>query len=220
MLWFWLSLVLSAVDWVFAYRLSSKARLYTKPAPWAAMLAWTLTAENARTLPVMLLAVGILLMLVGDVLSIRQVSGIKPALPAYILAMASYFIVLNNELPPVNFSTLMLAVFVSIVMFRIIRRTAAGFAQNNRKDMQFASLVYLLTTGGFLLAGLLPLAKNNWAPGPALAAASGAVLIAIANILMVWLLAIPLRPNLGLIKKLPLHVGHFLLIFAILAHFS
>ena len=219
--WPWIVVALSLVDSYFAYRLNPRVRLFTKPAPWLAMLAWILSVGSPVPLPQILLISGILLSLVGDIMTMPQIAKIRTGFFFSGLGTAAYFVALNLELPPVNFSTFMLMAFVFLAFSRLMGRTWKGKKSAGMSGSQRLTIQGLLAVNGFfLLAGLLPLAKNAWMPVPAIAAATGALLIAISYILSAWILSVRTLPHFGLIKRVPLLSGHFLLIYAFLLHFN
>ena len=218
--WFWISLLLSGVDWIFAYRRIQMVRQYTRLVPWIAMLIWMLTQDNWGQFPLIFVTVAITFAWISEIMMRAKGAKMPYAFIVFSLSVLTLSVPLNTGLPPFNFSTVLFASIVFMVMFRIFLRVRNGEILKKKRAIQTPVTIYLLSSAGLLLAGLTTLANPGWSPLAALAAASGTVFIAIASILTSWVYGVEPLPHSSLIKTAPLHIGFLLVIVGTLLQFG
>jgi hypothetical protein len=208
----WIPLGLAALDWL-ALRFGWKwLEPVTKPAVTAGILVWMLLEGPVFTTPAVWFFAGITLCLAGELLLIPSVDRFKPASGATLLAVLACSAGLNTTPFPFNASTALFAAVVLLLALRVHARIAAGLAAAGRSDLRLPVLVFTAAVSLLVLSGLATLAKEAWPPIPALLAASGVVLLAIAAIVQGWDRFVRPLPGSALGFRIAYHLGRIALI--------
>jgi hypothetical protein len=211
----WLPLGLAVIGWL-ALRLGrSRWESVTTPAVTAGVLIWILLEGPVIGTPVAWFLAGAALSLAGDVLLLPAVDRPRQSLTAYFLAALACTAGLNTSPFPVNFSTALFALVVILAAQRVHSRIAAA-----RPELRLPSLALSAALSFTVLSGLATLAKDSWPPVPALLAAGGVVLLAIACILFAWDRSVEPLAGSDLRFRMAYQLGQMALVGGVLMNLS
>lgn len=212
-----LPLAAAALDWTATARRWERLPPLTKPAPIALLIIWLGGGllSGSQPIPLGLLTLGLIGSLIGDLLFLSTRDRFIPALAAFLAAQVCYTAAFNLEPLPLNFSTGLLLFAVLAVFIRVYRRVAAGLAQKTRLPV----LLYGIALGGTLFSALATLAKNSWSAPHALAAAAGALLFFLSDLVLVWHRFVAPLPRRDLKVRIAYHLGQILLLAGAALHF-
>ena len=216
----WLPVGFALLDWIGIRLRWDRLQPVTKPAVMLAVLAWILIAGPGLGTPIVWFFAGGLFSLVGDILLLPTLNRFPAGLAAFLAAHLAYIIGLNTTPFPVNASTFLLAVIVALLTFRAARVLVAALDPSGHPALKTPVRIYTLVLALSLLSGLSTLARDAWAPGPALLAAGGTLLLTISDILLAQNRFSIASAGARLKVRISYHTGQLMLIGAALLFFS
>jgi hypothetical protein len=182
----WILLGLAALDWLALRFGWKRLETFTKPAVMVGILTWMVIYRNVFEMSAGKFFVGIACSLVGDILALPAINRSREAFAAYLAAALAYIIGLNTTIFPVNFSTFLFAVAITLPGWRVYNRISAGLSASGRDQLRLPVLIFTAALGLTVLSGLTTLAREAWSPGSSLLVAGGTVSLAIAAIILGW----------------------------------
>jgi uncharacterized membrane protein YhhN len=208
----WLPLGAAMLDWLGIRLGWERLQPFTKPAVMLAALAWILVDGPGFNPPILWFLLGALFSLAGDLLLLPALDRFLPGLIAFMAAHLAYTIGLNTTPFPVNASTFLFAAVVVLLLARSYRVLSGALEAGGRGALKMPVLLYTLAIGATLLSGLSTLARDAWAPGPALLAAGGALLLVLSDLLLAWNRFVRPLDDARLRIRVTYHIGQLMLI--------
>lgn len=178
----WLPLGFALLDWIGIRLRWDRLQPITKPAVMLAVLAWVLIDGPGLGTPIVWFFIGGLLSLAGDILLLPGRDHFPAGLVAFLTAHLAYIIGLNTTPFPVNASTFLFAAVVLLLTVRAARVLTRALDHSGQPALKTPVRLYTAVIAVSLLSGLSTLARDAWAPAPALLAAGGALLLVISDL--------------------------------------
>jgi uncharacterized membrane protein YhhN len=219
-------LVVAVLDWIAVYKGWRKVELFAKPATLLALFlcvmlpAWL--ASAFRSLPLILVGVGLLFSLAGDGLLLRlSTRCFLAGMGAFLLAHLAYITALNSPLPDISpLWSLGLAVLLSLVAARLLRRIIGGLRQKKLTRLVLPVAVYGIAITVMLLSALLTLYRTDWSTPAAGLVALGGSLFFLSDVLLAWNKFVSPIRNGRLANMIAYHLGQAALVAGVILQFG
>ena len=213
-----LALVVAFLDWLAVAKKWKTVEYIAKPGVMLVLLAWLVTVNGFQGYLIPF-GLGLVFSLAGDVFLMLPRERFVAGLVSFLLAHIAYIIGFNDTLPPMNLVTLVIAVLVGLVAFRLYQRISRGLTASGNEKLKIPVLVYSIVISIMLLSALFTLVKPEWTAISALLAASGALLFFISDSCLAWNKFVQPLPNGKLIVIITYHVGQILIITGAALHY-
>jgi uncharacterized membrane protein YhhN len=221
-----LALVVAVVDWIAVYKGWRKVEIIAKPATLLALFlgvmlpAWV--ANGFRSLPLLLVGAGLLFSLAGDALLLRlSTRCFLAGMGAFLLAHLAYITALNMPLPDISpVWSLGLAVLLSLVAARLLRRIIAGLRQKKLVRLVLPVAVYGVAITLMLLSALLTFYRTDWNTPAAGLVALGGSLFYLSDVLLAWNKFVAPIKNGRLANMIAYHIGQAALVAGVILQFG
>lgn len=177
-----LAIILAIADWIAVYQNRRRAETVLKPAVMLAILTW-LGVNAGFSGSLIWFAMGILLLLAGDILMLPAVNLSMAGRFAYGAAHSLYIIGFNPSRPPLNFATLAMAILVGMVIAMCYRIIASKRDWAANKRLLYGILTYLVILGVMTFSALATLGRSEWQVWSSLLVSAGAILVMLSDIL-------------------------------------
>lgn len=215
----WIALIVSLIDWIAVAKGWRRVEYIFKPAIMIVLLVWTWQVSGFEG-QMMWFGLGLLFSLFGDIFLMLPKEQFIAGLIAFLLAHVFYIIGLNNSPPPIDFASLILAIFMLLPAVQIYRRIATGLTSINKEKLKIPVLIYSIIISVMLYSALLTLVKPEWEFYSAIPISTGALLFFISDSLLAWnKFVAPLRFG-RLTSMVPYHLGQILIIIGAALQFA
>ena len=212
------ALVVAFLDWIAVAKKWKTIEYIAKPGVMVVLLAWlaSIGGFQGYFIPFTL---GLMFSLAGDVFLMLPKERFVGGLVSFLLAHIAYIIGFNDSLPPINLVTLVVAILVALVAFRLYRRISQGLTSSGNDKLKIPVLVYSIVISVMLLSALLTLVKPEWSAISALLSAIGALLFFASDSFLAWNKFVQALPNGRLIVMVTYHLGQILIITGATLHY-
>lgn len=214
---FWISLVISLVDWLAVANNWRKLEYVAKPAVMLALLAWMLVAFDLRG-PLAWFALGILFSLAGDIFLMLPRERFRLGLVAFLLAHLSYIVGLNFSPPPVTPASMLLVLVVLLASLQIARSLLSSLS-GEQSSLHKPVLIYSAVITMMLISALLALMKPAIPGYGALLLSAGALLFYLSDTLLAWNRFVSPIPDARIKVIVSYHLGQIGLLVGAIASF-
>jgi uncharacterized membrane protein YhhN len=219
LIWPALALIFGLLEVVAAVRGMRSLEYVAKPAAMLFLFGW-LVQTVGFTAPGLWFGLGILFSLAGDVLLIWDDRYFILGIAAFLIAQLAYMIGFNILRPSLSLWALVLAVVLGLSAARVLRRLIAGARSSGRPQLVIPVVVYGTAITLMLLSALLTLSNPSWGAWAALAAAFGAFLFYMSDIVLAWNKFVAPLPLGRLLNISMYELGQLLLVSGVVLQFS
>jgi len=215
----WLFFLAALGNWLSVSKQWKRLEYLTKPAAILTLLAWLWSVSGFEGY-LAWFAAGLAFSLAGDIFLVLPKERFIAAWLAFLSAHICYVIGLNPTFLPINLASLLLAVVVGLVAFRLVSVILRGLKSSGDTRLQAPIILYGFVISVMLLSALLTLVRSNWFEGPALMVSAGAILFFVSDAaLALNRFTAPIRQG-RLIIMSTYHIGQALIITGSFLHYA
>ena len=218
-IWPALAILAALLEIVAASRSLRWLEFIAKPATMLFLYGW-LVQTVGFTGPGLWFGLGILFSLAGDVLLIWDDRYFILGIAAFLIAQVAYLVGFNLLRPSLSIWALLLAAVLGLGAARVLRRLIAGVRSLGKPQLVIPVVVYGMTITLMLLSALLTLSNPSWRAWASLAAAFGAFLFYLSDIVLAWNKFVAPLPRSRLLNISMYEAGQILLVFGVILQFS
>jgi uncharacterized membrane protein YhhN len=211
-------ILLAALNWWAADKDWKKLDYITKPATMLALIAWMVFEVGARG-PLIWFTLGFFASLIGDVCLMLPREQFIAGLVAFLLAHVCYIIGFNYQFPPLSLETMLMAVGVVWIAWRVIRPLRAGLLAKGEKPLLGPVQLYASIISLMLLSALITLARPEWGTTSAVLACLGAMSFFMSDTLLAWNRFVSPIQRAGLKVRVTYHLGQILIAMGVAVQF-
>lgn len=214
----WLLLIFATCNLFAVIKRWKQLEYFTKPAVILTLLVWLLSV-GGYTGHMVWFMLGLIFSLAGDVLLLLPAERFISAWFTFLLTQLCYVLGFNPTLPPLNSATLLIAIIVGLVSFRLARIILVGLKSSGNSNLQIHISIYSLTISVMVLSALLTLVRPDWLEGPALMVSAGGILFFISDaVLALHRFVAPIQRS-ELLVMITYHGGQVLIITGSYLHY-
>ncbi len=217
-LFFWLTLLLMAVDWIATRNCWRRVCWFAKPAPMIALIAW-FTLVGKWDGPLAAAGLGLVFSLLGDILLMLPARFFLGGMAAFLLAHLAYIYAFNH--PPIEFHwEILLPVAAAVGAFAfLMRRIRAGLRRRRQSELLIPIGVYAVVLSLMALAALTTLFRPGWETEAALMVSVGGVLFFLSDSILAYHQFVSAVPRGDLLVMVTYHLAQLLIAGGMLAQF-
>jgi uncharacterized membrane protein YhhN len=180
-----LALIFAILNWLAVARKWKPVEYVAKPAVTIVLFAWLWQTGKMHG-PLAWFAIGAAMSVAGDVFLMVPRDIFMAGLAAFLVAHLTYIIGFNPNLPPVNAFTLIAAVILALIVWRVYVRLTKGLAEHGATALKLPVLAYAIVISLVVLSALVTLIRPEWSRPHAALVAAGAVLFLISDLTLAW----------------------------------
>jgi alkenylglycerophosphocholine hydrolase len=181
---FFAAIAFAFLDWASTWK-GWKIRLYiAKPATLLFLIVWSFQVTHWQA-GMLWFGIALVFSLLGDIALMLNARYFMLGLAAFLLAHLSFLIGFNQQPPPLNLGTVLMAVLVGISAARVLQTLKPGVMKVPRgKRFLTAVVAYGLTLTLMVFSALSTFFRTGWSILPAALCATGAILFYVSDSLL------------------------------------
>jgi uncharacterized membrane protein YhhN len=213
---FGFGLCIAGLDWIALARKNKPLEYIAKPGALILLIIWfwqTTRFENGTVW----FGLGLIFSLAGDIFLMLPREQFIPGLISFLLGHLAYLVGFNQQLPPLEFASLILAAFVTATGYFIYRAIYAGLRSKGKTRLAFPVLLYSIVISLMLISALLTLVRpdETWQPGPSLLVSLGAFLFFLSDTLLAWNKFVEALPGGRTLVHITYHLGQYTMMLGV-----
>lgn len=218
-IWLILALLAAAGEAVAVLRNNQKLEYFAKPAVMVCLLIWLYSSTGLQG-TALWFGLGLLLSLVGDVVLVQPSDRMFIlGLIAFLLTHIFYLIGFKAELLNLTAWSFLLAFFIFINGFRLLRRIVATMRLKRETWLVNPVIVYSLLISLMLYAAMSTIFDPEWKTSASFFVSVGAFLFYISDLILAWNKFVSPVRNAPILNVVTYYLGQIGLIAGVISQF-
>lgn len=184
-LFFWLTLLLMAVDWIATRNCWRRVCWFAKPAPMITLIIW-FSLSGKWDGPLAAVGLGLVFSLLGDILLMLPARFFLAGMAAFLLTHLAYIFVFNHLPMEFRWEILLPVAAAAGAFVFLMRRIRAGLRRRRQSGMLVPIGIYAVILSTMMLAALTTLLRPGWEPEAALVVSLGGVLFFLSDAVLAY----------------------------------